>query len=303
MVFSYIQDLWFFLKEFVIEYLKDSLTQSEDELRNGSIIGSIVINSYKDKFENFDFKQLEKVLDRSYTHKVAILSLSHVIYDKKIRKKYNSLIKNGVKDAYSSVRKAAAFSEPGFWGLEKKKNQLKKIKSLIKDVKKKKLNKNYLEGVVLGLGINSLGFDAETFEEILHFYSLVQETYAEDETILPSLSYGLSIFCVATRQVEQGLPILFNILESKTKRVRTAIAEALSFLAGIVELNQALDIIKALISHPAHQESWPLNLAILMTYLNHFDSEKKILLLNQVHSLGDSLSHEVLFLLEKNTKF
>lgn len=287
------------MKQTVIEELLISLKQGEDEVRNGAIIGALVINAYKD-FE-FDFKKLEKVLERSYSHKVAILSLSYIIQDKKIRKKFNNLIKKYVTDGYSSVRKAAAFSEPGFWGLEKKKNQIKKIRSLRKHLSK--LNKSYIEGILLGLGINALDLDYETYDDIIEFFSEVYDKFPT-ESISISICYGLSLFAVATNSIERCVPIIKNIkLTNKGKRVRTSTSESLAFLNGFNSLDQALEIIEILIMYPAYHETWPLNLSILLAYLNNISPENVKKIVNVIKQQNYE-EPEVVFLLnqlEKNT--
>ena len=59
------------MSEQIIDEIKDSLTQAEDELRNGAIIAGIVLNAYK-KFD-FDFNLIEKAIN-SYQLKVSVLS-------------------------------------------------------------------------------------------------------------------------------------------------------------------------------------------------------------------------------------
>ena len=116
----------------ITEQIIGYLQSAEEELRDGAIIASIVLNAYK-KFD-MDFGLIEKSL-HSYSQKTSLLSLSNVIEDKKIRKKYNNLIKKFLSDGYSTVKRAAAFSEPLLWAWEKEKNQKKKVEHLLRPLR------------------------------------------------------------------------------------------------------------------------------------------------------------------------
>ena len=222
----------------------NSLLQAEEELRNGAIIGLIILNAYNPKF-NFDFGLLEKTINQnnSYSHKVALLSLSNLIEDKKIRKKYNNLINKFLGDAYSSVRKAAAFSEPLLWAWEKEKNQAKKITNLTKNYSK--LNVNYLEGVLLGLGTVSSQLDPEIYNDLFAFYETIQQN-STAEAISISNAFGLALFGSSTKNGEQAVKIILKLLESPVKKIRIASAEALSFLIPFVSFETSIAIISVL---------------------------------------------------------
>jgi HEAT repeat protein len=256
------------LNETFLQDIKDALPQAEEELRNGALISAIVLFAYNNF--DFDFSLIEKQLERAYSHKVALLSLSNLIEDKKIRKKYNGLIKKYVSDGYSSVRKAAAFSEPLLWAWEKEKNQKKKIEQLIKN--NTKLNPNYLEGVLLGLAVVSKQLEPDAVDEILEFYKIVQQNHSQEQ-IMVSTCFGLSLYGIALKKSEFCVPILFEILKSQGKKIRSSAAQALAFSSTNVELETGLEIIKNLFKYPAYQETWPLDLAIIITFFRHSSEE------------------------------
>ncbi len=252
----------------IIEEITSYLKSNEEELRDGAIIASIVSNAYRKDFE-IDFGQIEKAL-HSYSQKVSLLSLSDVIVDKKIRKKYNSLIKKFLGDGYSTVKRAAAFSEPLLWAWEKEKNQRKKVEKILKD--HKKTNKSELEGVLLGLAVVANQLDAEAQDEIIRLYETIQENYF-DEQILVATCFGIALYGISVSKSEECVPILLNILEQPGKKIRSSAAQALAFLASDVSFNVSLDIIIKLIENPLHQETWPLNLAVIITYFRHSQDE------------------------------
>ena len=264
----------------IIEEITSYLKSNEEELRDGAIIASIVLNAYRKNFES-DFNQIEKAL-HSYSQKVSLLSLSNVIEDKKIRKKYNSLIKKYLDDGYSTVKRAAAFSEPLLWAWEKEKNQRKKVEKLHKD--HKKLNKNKLEGVLLGLAVVANQLDSEAQDEIIRLYETVQENYF-DEQILIAACFGIALFGISVKQSEMCVPILLNILEQPGKKIRSSAAQALAFLASDVSFDQSLDIISKLLDNPLHQETWPLNLAFIITYFRHSEEDEIDQLIDMIDEL------------------
>lgn len=245
------------------------LQSNEEEIRDGAIIAGIVSNAYKKDFE-FDFGKIEKAL-HSYSQKVSLLSLSNVIEDKKIRKKYNSLIKKYTGDGYSNVKRAAAFSEPLLWAWEKEKNQRKKVQKLLKD--HKKLNRSYLEGVLLGLAVVANQLESEAQDEIVRLYETVQENYF-DEQILVATCFGIALYGISVDKSEMCVPILLNILEQPGKKIRASAAQALAFMASDVPFESSLDIIAKLLDNPLHQETWPLNLAIIITQFKHSSEEE-----------------------------
>ena len=269
------------MSEQIIDEIKDSLTQAEYELSNGAIIAGIVLNAYK-KFD-FDFNLIDKAIN-SYQLKVSVLSLSNIIEDKKIRKKYDSLINKYLSDGYSSVRKAAAFSEPLLWYWEKEKNQKKKIERLVKE--HKKFNENYIEGVLLGLGVVAKQLEPEAQDELIKFYEVVQENYS-DEQILISACFGLSLFGITTQKSELAAPVLFKLIQNPGKKIRSSAAQALAFLTAGVKFETSLEIVNYFIKFPPYQESWPLNLTIIMTYFRHSSEDQKSQLLEVLDKISN----------------
>ena len=263
----------------ITEQIIGYLQSAEEELRDGAIIASIVLNAYK-KFD-MDFGLIEKSL-HSYSQKTSLLSLSNVIEDKKIRKRYNNLIKKFLSDGYSTVKRAAAFSEPLLWAWEKEKNQRKKVEHLHKN--HKKLNRHYIEGVLLGLGVVANQLEPEAQDEIVRFYETIQENYF-DEQILVSACFGIALFGISVKKSELCVPILLNILSLPGKKIRTSAAEALAFMTSDVSFDVSLDIISKLLQNPLHQETWPLNLAIIITYFRHSSEEEIEQLIELINEL------------------
>ena len=268
------------MSEQITGEIKKYLQSNEEEIRDGAIIAGIALNAYNKDFD-MDFSIIEKAL-HSYSQKVSLLSLSNVIEDKNVRKKYNSLIKKYESDGYSTVKRAAAFSEPLLWAWEKEKNQRKKVEHLHKD--HKKLHRSYLEGVLLGLAVVANQLEPDAQEEIIRLYETIQENYY-DEQILVSTCFSVALFGLAVKKSEMCVPILLNILAQPGKKIRASAAEALAFLASDVDFQVSLDIISKLIDNPVHQETWQLNLAIIITYFRHHDDEE----IDQVITLINAL--------------
>lgn len=283
--------------EDIFKEITETLAQTNEELRNGAIIASIVINAFKE-FE-IDFNLIEKAVN-TYSQKVSILSLSNIIEDRKIRTKYNSLIHKFLSDSYASVRRAAAFSEPLLWYWEKEKNQKALVDKLIKN--NEKFSTSYIEGILLGLGVVSKQLTQETQDEILKLYEVIIENYS-DEEILVSASYGIALYAITSKNSKVSIPLLLKLIQSPGKKIRSSSAYALSFLVGEVEFESSLEIISYLVIYSSYQESWPVNLAIILTYFCHSSPDQKERLLDYLDNIErkDPELQTILELLEEDS--
>ncbi|MHA2365264.1 MAG: hypothetical protein ACXAC7_15000 [Candidatus Hodarchaeales archaeon] len=255
------------------EYLK-ALRKSETELKNGGLVGAIMLNAYQEKFD-FEYKAIEKEIDANWQNKVSLCTLSGVIADKKIKKKMKNKASDLSNDGYSSVKEASAFAEPQLWFNEKPKKQRKAIESKIKSIKNMKKSK--IVGLCRGIGLNSSKLDDSVHELIFNFLDQVSKSI-NNEKVLVAAAHGIGLAGASTNKATQALSILKHLIKYNLKRVRQNVALSLGFLIPFLySIDEIIESILLLIELPSYQETYTRNLAIinaLLTIKNESDSKK-----------------------------
>lgn len=258
------------MEDKVVKEFTSALSQADLDLVNGAIAGILLLNAYKDPF-GFEGKELEKVIDQSWMHKVTFLSLVDAIRDEKfLKKKAGKLISKYVSDGWTDVRKAACYAEPLLLRVESEKKQRKWLEKQTKDLAK--LDMAAAEGLALGVGVVTAHLSSGVHELVLTLYrKLVEDQNAE--SVLAMAAYGVGIAGAGMGRPVEAAEVLKGLAEASHKKVRQTASLCLAFLTPILPQAEKVEVAKLLIQLTGRQATYPRNLAVIAGILSSPDPQ------------------------------